>query len=101
MGAVKNHFHDEIGKVRCVECEGEGEFEHPFIGNCSSIVAESPPDPVMFDCEHCEGTGECGCDECVSTASENAFSDLCESEPPLSAQERHEAAWRQKQELRR
>jgi hypothetical protein len=31
----------------------------------------------------------------------DAFSDMCEGEPPLTAQERYEAAWKQKQELKR
>jgi len=80
-------------KATCLECDGEGE---------RYITAPGlPRAPHPIDCEHCDGTGECGCSECVNTASENAFSDMCESEPPLSAQERHEAAWRQKQELRR
>jgi hypothetical protein len=89
-------------KARCIECEGEGCFEHPRLqGAYGDSHAESPPDPVLVDCEHCHGTGECACDECVNTAAENAFSDMCESEPPLSADERYQAAARQKRELRR
>jgi hypothetical protein len=89
----------------CRECDGEGEFEHPWITGCSSIVAESPPDPVMFECEHCEGKGECDCEDCMSAASEAAYERQCEdfyggSGPP-TMDEQHRAAWLQKQELRR
>lgn len=78
-------------KARCTECDGEGRIWN----NADPTSGQSA------DCEHCSGSGECGCDDCVSTASENAFSDMCESEPPISAQERYEAAAREKRELRR
>jgi RecJ-like exonuclease len=69
----------------CQNCDGDGE------------VADG------IDCPLCDGTGECDCGLCDSciTASENAFSDMCEIEPPLSMDERHQMAWREKQESRR
>jgi DnaJ-class molecular chaperone len=71
----------------CLDCDGEG-----------SVVSG---EGWEMRCPHCNGSGECGCDECVNTASENAFSDMCESEPPLSADERHQMAWREREELRK
>jgi hypothetical protein len=89
-------------KATCLECRGEGVVEHPFLqGGYASSHAECPQDPPLIDCEHCDGSGECDCEDCVNTAAENAWSDRCESEPPITAQERLEAAWREKQELRR
>jgi RecJ-like exonuclease len=69
----------------CQNCGGDGE------------VADG------VDCPACNGTGECDCGLCESciTASEQAWERQCEGEPPLSADERHQMAWRQKQELRR
>jgi DnaJ-class molecular chaperone len=91
--------------VSCVECKGEGCVEHPFLTGSTSIVAESPPDPALVDCEHCRGTGECECDECVSAASEAAWEreseDFHGGPGPLSLDEQHQRAWQQKQELRR
>lgn len=37
----------------------------------------------------------------IDDAASDAFSDMCEGEPPLSMQERHEAAYREKRESRR
>ena len=54
----------------CRECQGEGVIEHPFITNCAGSHAESPADPVMFDCEHCSGSGECDCTDCVNQRAE-------------------------------
>jgi DnaJ-class molecular chaperone len=78
--------------ARCIECNGDGEVPHPRPEH-----AESP----TVECDHCGGDGECGCDDCVNTASENAFSDMCESEPPMTMREQQELAQRQREELRR
>lgn len=40
-------------EIECPDCEGEGWVEHPHRRNHTSIVAESPPDPVKVDCETC------------------------------------------------
>lgn len=88
----------------CLHCDGEGEFEHPFIGNCASIIAESPPAPVMFECEHCDGSGECECDDCTNAASEAAWERRCEDfyggSGPLSLDEQHRRAFDERQALR-
>jgi hypothetical protein len=93
-------------KATCRECDGEGEIEHPWLSSgCGSIVAESPPDPVIVECEHCGGEGECACDDCISDAAEAAYERRCEdfygASTPQTMDEQHRAAWAQKQELRR
>lgn len=72
-------------KAPCRDCDGEG---------CSE-------GSDMADCEHCAGSGECDCSDCMSDAAEAAHERMCDGEPPLSADELHQIAWRQKQELRR
>lgn len=88
----------------CLECLGEGVTEHPFLSGCTSIVAESPPDPVLVDCEHCDGSGECDCDDCTNAASEAAWERCCEDfyggSGPLSLDEQHRQVWDEKQALR-
>lgn len=80
----------------CLTCHGEGCIG-PMDQPQSPLWATAPL------CTDCNGSGECDCGLCHSctTAAENAFSDMCEGEPPISAAERHQMAWRQKQELRR
>lgn len=84
--------------ARCIECGGDGQVEKP---EPLEVQYGGPYEVEYIDCPHCCGEGECECRDCVDTASENAFSDMCESEPPLSIDERHQMAWREKQELRR
>jgi hypothetical protein len=48
-----------------------------------------------------EPLGECDCVDCSSDAAEAAHERMLDGEPPLSADERHQIAWKQKQELRR
>ena len=92
---------DTVNKIECPDCMGEGEYEHPHLeGAYGGSHAINPPDPVMIECEACHGKGwrEMTDDE-RDTASENAFSDMCEGEPPLSfaeqsaAQAKREAQW--------
>lgn len=89
-------------EIECRECDGEGEIEHPHMqGGYVSSHAECPPDPVMIECEACNGKGwRAPTDDELSGMAESAFSDMCENEPPLTMQDRHDAAWRQKQALR-
>lgn len=88
-------------EIECPDCEGEGWVEHPHRHNHSSIVAESPPDPVKVDCEECNGTGwrEPTEDELADMAERQA-EDAASGEPPVTMQEQYEAAHRQKRELR-
>jgi len=78
----------------CTSCAGYGTDDRENDGQCF----------------RCEGTGWISCDrggaDCPYDicACERAWERQQEdyaSEPPLSADERHQAAWQQKQELRR
>lgn len=89
----------------CRECDGEGCVEHPFLTSYNGSPAECPPPGSYVDCEHCAGTGECDCDDCMSDAAEAAYERRCEDfyggSGPVTMDEQHRAAWQQKQELRR
>lgn len=97
--------------AECRACNGEGKVEHPALSNGpASIVAESPPDPVMVTCEDCDGEGWIKCDRggvncrfahCYCEAAWEAQNErLHTEEPPLSADERHRMAWEEKRRLR-
>ncbi len=105
-------------EAECRACNGEGSIEHPWqVGPYVSSHAETPPDPVMVDCEDCGGSGWIKCDgpfnpphptfgscrfgHCYCEAAWERQQEDNASEPPMSAREQHEAAWQQKQELRR
>jgi len=91
----------DVPEIECPACNGEGEIEAPFQNQCTSIVAECPPDPVMVDCEDCDGKGwRPMTDDELDAAAERQAEDAT-SEPPLSLDEQHRAAWAQKMELRR
>ena len=98
---IKERQFDMTDEIECPTCDGEGEIEAPFQNQCVSIVAECPPDPVMVDCEDCDGkgwrpmTGD-ELDAAAERPAENAA-----SEPPVTMDEQHRAAWAQKMELRR
>lgn len=80
--------------VECVQCGGEG----------WTLKRDTRLGLGLYetDCEACNGHGwrPMTQDE-IDDAAGDAFSDMCEGEPPLSADERHQMAWKQKQELRR
>lgn len=80
--------------IECKACDGNGFTmkSQPRLGRGIYEV----------ECEECCGHGwrSMTQDE-IEDAASDAFSDMCEGEPPLSADERHQAAWKQKQELRR
>lgn len=82
-------------EIECCDCAGNGQ-----------LMVENP-NPLMrgwhnMVCEACNGAGwRQPTDDEIDAMSENAFSDMCEGEPPITMQERHEAAWKQKQGLRR
>jgi RecJ-like exonuclease len=98
-------------EAECKACDGEGEIEHPHLqGAYRGSHAIDPPDPVMVKCEDCDGTGwikcdrggsDCPFDHCYCEAAWERQQEANASEPPMSADERHQLEWRQKQELRR
>lgn len=79
--------------IECKRCDGNGwvERRNPRLG--SGVYQE--------DCPDCLGHGwrPMTQDE-LDDAAADAFSDLCEGEPPVTMQEQYEAAARQKRELR-
>ena len=54
------------------------------------------------ECNACDGHGwrPMTVDE-IDDAAADAFSDMCEGEPPITMQERHQADLKQKRELRK
>lgn len=99
-------------EAECRRCNGEGEIEHPFLTGPTSSHAESPPDPVMVECEDCGGAGWIKCDGPRSTVPSCRF-DYCyceaawdrqqeanASEPPPSARERQLQAQAERDALR-
>ena len=68
---------DDLPEIECPECEGLGFFP-PLVR-----MGETT------ECEHCAGTGwRQMTDEEHADACADAYSDMCESEPPMSAAER-------------
>lgn len=82
MSAVKNHFHDEINVEPCEKC-GE------------------PVTASDVNVEAFEAYGEIICPSCFDNACEDAYQAQFEGEPPLSADERHVAAWAEHVEAHR
>ena len=87
-------------EIECPACNGEGEVEHPYLPNHPGPQDECPPDPVMVDCEGCDGKGwRPMTDDELDAAAERQAEDTM-SEPPVTLAEQHRAAWQQKQDLR-
>lgn len=89
-------------KIECPACNGEGEVEALGVVQYVSVVAECPPDPVMDECEDCQGEGwrEMTAEE-EAEAAERQWEERQENAwayPTLD--EQHRAAWDQKQDLR-
>lgn len=108
-------------EAECQTCNGEGKVVRPGWIPPYNPVAESPPDPPMVTCEDCDGEGWIKCDgprdggrckfapppgipgsyHCYCEAAWEAANErLYTEEPPLSADERHRQAWKQKQAFR-
>ena len=72
-------------EIECRQCDGNG-----FI----------PPAKRMgetVDCAACNGAGwRPMTDDERDDAAADAFSDMCEGEPPITMDERHAMAWREK-----
>lgn len=85
--------------VECPACHGHGEVCGVNPNRRSRFVSNDDlsPDDFTVECAECCGTGwrPMTQDE-IDNAAEAAFSDLCEGEPPLTMDERHAAAFREK-----
>lgn len=78
----------ERPEVCCDRCDGEGAIL-PMAAFQSS------------DCPDCNGTGyRPATDDEWSDMSADAYSDMCEGEPPLSLDEQHRRNWQIKQGLK-
>jgi hypothetical protein len=97
-------------EAECRACNGEGQVEHPpLTRSYASYLSESQPNPVMVDCEECGGTGwiKCGTGldcpfpaHCYCEAAYDRQQADNASEPPMSADERHQQAWRERNAIR-
>lgn len=83
---------NELPDIQCDACDGEGVIWNNNDASSGQGV----------QCEECKGEGwrEATQDELNDMAAD-AYSDMCESEPPLSMDERRLMDWHQKQELNR
>ena len=91
---MTHYLNGFVPDVECPECEGNG-----WVGKRLPRLGGGVHEVT---CEHCYGHGwrPMTQDE-IDDAAADAFSDMCEGEPPASMDERHRAAWKQKQDLRR
>ena len=81
---------DITDEIECRDCKGHGTRLSP------GQLDDSAP------CPDCNGTGwRLPTQDEYDSLAEAAYERSLDGEPPLSAQERHERDWKQKQELRR
>lgn len=82
-----------VNEIECPECEGNG-----WIGKRLPMLGGGVHE---VNCEACNGTGwRAMTEDEENDAAEAAYEAMCTSEPPVSMKERHEAAWKLKQELK-
>lgn len=80
----------EPSEIECRDCHGNGWLPRRWAFNSRVQFTEE-------DCPHCNGHGwRAPTQEELDDMAADAFSDMCESEPPLSMDERHQIAWREK-----
>jgi len=93
-----------MSEIECPRCIGHGEVGGVNPNRRSRFVGHDDlsPDDFTVDCPECLGHGwrPMTQDE-LDDAAADAFSDMCEGEPPITMQERYEADARQKRELGR
>lgn len=88
---MTHYLNGFVPDIECKRCDGNGWIEqrNPRLGR--GVYQE--------DCPDCHGHGwrPMTQDE-MDDAAADAFSDMCEGEPPVTMQERYQAAHRQKRE---
>lgn len=90
--------------VECEACNGHGEVCGVNPNRRSRFVGQDDlsPDDFTVECAACAGSGfRAMTQDEIDDAAADAFSDMCEGEPPITMAEQHRAAFAQKQELRR
>lgn len=91
---MTHYLNGFVPDIQCKRCDGNGWVEVRRHGILRGLHQE--------DCPDCHGHGwrPMTQDE-IDDAAADAFSDMCEGEPPMSLDEQHHLAWQQKQDLRR
>lgn len=91
-------------EIECPACNGCGEVQTTIpSASRARMVGHDDLDSSDFTapCGECDGTGwRPMTAEERDNAAADAFSDICEGEPPITMDERHAMAWREKQGLR-
>lgn len=93
-----------IDEIECPDCNGHGEVCGVNRNRRSRFVgcADLSPDDFTVNCESCDGKGwRAPTEDELADMAESQAEDRASGEPPMSAQEMYEAAYRLKQELRR
>lgn len=89
--------------VECTTCNGHGEVCGVNPNRRSRFVGmdDLSPDDFTVECNACAGTGwrPMTQDE-IDDAAADAFSDMCEGEPPVTMAERYQMAADEKRRLR-
>jgi hypothetical protein len=93
-------------EAECRKCEGEGRLEKP---ESLEVQYGGPYEAEYSTCPECDGTGwikcqrggdSCPFDYCYCEAAWERQQETNASEPPPSADERHQQAFLEKQKLR-
>lgn len=87
-------------EIECPDCDGNGEIVTDWERYMHSLPGDKG-DEAVADCPNCDGRGwRPMTDEERDNAAADAFSDQCEGEPPITMDERHAMAWREKHGVR-
>lgn len=92
-----------VPDIECTRCNGTGEVCGVNPNRRSRFVGmdDLSPDDFTVECSDCCGVGwRPMTDEEMDRAAEDAFSDMCEGEPPVSVDEQHRSAFNEKMRLK-
>lgn len=100
---MTHYLNGFVPDVECTTCNGNGEVCGVNPNRRSRFVGmdDLSPDDFTVECSDCAGHGwrPMTQDE-MDDAAADAFSDMCEGEPPVSMDEMHQRAHREKMESR-
>ncbi|MFN3474039.1 MAG: hypothetical protein ACK4ZW_08345 [Blastomonas sp.] len=91
--------YDETPEIECPDCNGHGERNTATPSQRARYLHHDDvsPDDCTEPCPDCGGRGwRPMTEEEAADAAADAFSDMCESEPPVTMAERQAMAWREK-----